>query len=170
VSILDTGVAAVLGLRQDLGDHGLIVLHNLSAKACTAEVDVGEGVEYLTDLLDERTRIRRALNIAQSAAVWPEMTQAIAAMCRQLSAQRRQTSAHCCIIGSSLSAAHSSTQRAQISAQTAQVRPWNVELRIMKSALVAQICAQSCSVRMWPGSACLPPCWRQCWMVARQIA
>jgi maltose alpha-D-glucosyltransferase/alpha-amylase len=57
VSILDTGVAAVLGLRYDLGDHGLIVLHNLSAKTCTAEVDVGEGVEYLTDLLDGLTRI-----------------------------------------------------------------------------------------------------------------
>lgn len=51
-SILDTGAAAVLGLRYTLDEHGLIVLHNLSEKACTAEVDVGEGVEYFTDLLN----------------------------------------------------------------------------------------------------------------------
>jgi len=52
VTILDTDAPSVLGLRYDLGEHALIALHNLSDRACTAVVDVGEGVEYLTDLLD----------------------------------------------------------------------------------------------------------------------
>lgn len=42
----------MLGLRYDLGEHALIALHNLSDRACTAVVDVGEGAECLADLLD----------------------------------------------------------------------------------------------------------------------
>lgn len=56
-TILDTGASAVLGLRYTLADQGLIVLHNLSAKVCTAQVDLGEGVAYLTDLLDGLSHI-----------------------------------------------------------------------------------------------------------------
>jgi maltose alpha-D-glucosyltransferase / alpha-amylase len=52
VTILDTGASSVLGLRYTLREHSLIVLHNLSDKPCTAELTVGEGVAYLTDLLD----------------------------------------------------------------------------------------------------------------------
>ena len=57
VTILDTGEGQVLGLRYDLDGHGMIALHNLSGKACKAQVDVGEGVEYFTDLLDGLTHI-----------------------------------------------------------------------------------------------------------------
>jgi maltose alpha-D-glucosyltransferase/alpha-amylase len=52
VKILDTGHGAVLGLRYEEGEHLLIVLHNLAGKACTATIDLDEGAEYLTDLLD----------------------------------------------------------------------------------------------------------------------
>lgn len=57
VTILDTGEAAVLGLRYDLDGRGLIALHNLSERPCRALVDVGEGVASLTDLLDGLTAI-----------------------------------------------------------------------------------------------------------------
>lgn len=52
VTILDTGERQVLGLRYDLGERALIALHNLGGKPCKAMVDVGEGVESFTDLLD----------------------------------------------------------------------------------------------------------------------
>jgi maltose alpha-D-glucosyltransferase/alpha-amylase len=52
VSIIDTGQASVLGLRYKEGQRELIVLHNLSRKACTATIDLKDGEEYLTDLLD----------------------------------------------------------------------------------------------------------------------
>jgi maltose alpha-D-glucosyltransferase / alpha-amylase len=51
-TILDADQLAVLGLRYQEGDGGLIVLHNLSGTACTATVDLGTGVRFLTDLLD----------------------------------------------------------------------------------------------------------------------
>jgi len=50
--ILDTDQAAVLGLRYEEGKSRLIVLHNLSRKARTAVIDLGEDAHYLTDLLD----------------------------------------------------------------------------------------------------------------------
>jgi maltose alpha-D-glucosyltransferase / alpha-amylase len=56
-SILDTGASSVLGLRYTLGEHGLIVLHNLSEKACTAQVGVGDGIAYFTDLLNGLSHI-----------------------------------------------------------------------------------------------------------------
>lgn len=52
VTILDSDQLAVLALRYDSAGRGLIAVHNLSDKKCTAVVDLGEGVEYLTDLLD----------------------------------------------------------------------------------------------------------------------
>jgi maltose alpha-D-glucosyltransferase/alpha-amylase len=51
-TILDTGQGSVLGLGYKDGERRLIVLHNLSRKACTAVIDLDEGAEYLTDLLD----------------------------------------------------------------------------------------------------------------------
>ncbi|MEX0745775.1 MAG: hypothetical protein WD118_09245 [Phycisphaeraceae bacterium] len=40
----------------------------------------------------------------------------------------------------------------------------------MKSALVAQIWAQSVSTRMWSAAACGPPCCKQYWVVLTQVA
>jgi maltose alpha-D-glucosyltransferase/alpha-amylase len=56
-TILDTGEGAVLGLRYQDGDTGLVVLHNLSGRKCTPVVDLGDGVRYLTDLLDGYTHV-----------------------------------------------------------------------------------------------------------------
>jgi maltose alpha-D-glucosyltransferase/alpha-amylase len=59
-TILDSDQPAVLGLRYQDGDSGLIVLHNLSGQQCTAVVSLGEGVTYLTDLLDGYTHVEVA--------------------------------------------------------------------------------------------------------------
>lgn len=56
-TILDTGEGAVLALRYQDGERGLIVLHNLSGRKCTPVVGLGEGVRYLTDLLDGYTHV-----------------------------------------------------------------------------------------------------------------
>ena len=70
------------------------------------------------------------------------------AISRHEAAQLRQTSAHCCIIGSSVNFSQSSAQRSQTSAQTPQVRPWRSDIRSIKLALVWQISAQSNSSRI----------------------
>jgi len=90
---------------------------------------------------------------------------------RQDSAQRRQSSAQRSIVSSpSAIRSHSSAQRSQISAQIAHVCEWKTEARSMKSALVAQICAQSSSRAMCPGAAWGPPIVRQWMAVSVQIA
>jgi hypothetical protein len=59
-------------------------------------------------------------------------------ICQQLSAQRRQISAHFCISGSFM-ASQDSAQALQTAAHAAQIAPCIVELRVMKSARVWQI-------------------------------
>lgn len=52
MSILATNQPEVLAVRHKLQDRSLIAVHNLSAKACKAVIDIGEGIDHLTDLLD----------------------------------------------------------------------------------------------------------------------
>lgn len=57
VTILDSDQGAVLALRYDAPGRCLIAVHNLADQPCTAVVDLGEGVAYLTDLLDGYTHV-----------------------------------------------------------------------------------------------------------------
>ena len=74
---------------------------------------------------------------------------AIPAMRRQDSAQRRHASAHRVIISSSPRASQLNAQASQASAHTPQTSVCSSEPRSMKPELVAQISEQSMSVRMW---------------------
>ena len=75
---------------------------------------------------------------------------------------------HCCIIWSSFICSQLRAQCSQASAHAPQVVACMSEPRSMKSALVAHICAQSASSRMWSAAACRPPFWRQCCIVRTQ--
>lgn len=57
VSIRDSDQLSVLALRYDSPGGSLVAVHNLSDTPCTAVVDLGEGVAYLTDLLDGYTHV-----------------------------------------------------------------------------------------------------------------
>ena len=94
--------------------------------------------------------------------------QAIAAIEAQLSAHRRHSSAHF-RIRSSPTASQDVAQASQIAAHKVLMSRDCAECLVMKSALVAQIWAQSSSSVMWAASACLPPFSRQWRTVCVQV-
>lgn len=115
----------------------------------------------------KRVAVTTRLGAAEGGACLPP-GRAQAAMRRHSSAQRRHSAAQAFISGSSPNLSHEAAHRSQTSAQTPQVRPCRLDPRVMKSAEVWQIWAQSCSNRTWSIAACGPRFIRQWVIVSRQ--